>query len=213
MNIVGVDFVIEIQSISDTLNYINGLKAVIFDLDDTLYSEKDYVRSGYKAVAKTIPQVADAEKKLWESFLNRKPAIDVVLKDAGMETLKGRCLSIYRAHEPKINFYEGVDEMLKRLRNGGLKIGIITDGRPDGQRRKIKALGLESLVDKIIITDELGGPEYRKPNPRAFELMKEWLGVPYDKMVYIGDNIQKDFIAPEKLGIQSIWFKNPDGLY
>lgn len=206
---------IEIYKITEVLNYLDAISAVVFDLDDTLYSEKDYVRSGYKAVSKTIPQVADAEKKLWESFLGGKPAIDMVLKESGIysEPLKAHCLSVYRAHDPEIEFYEGVREMLKKLKIGGLKTGIITDGRPDGQRKKIEALGLESLVDEIIITDELGGPEYRKPNPRAFELMKERLGVPYDEMVYIGDNIRKDFIAPEELGMKSIWFRNPDGLY
>ena len=72
---------------------------------------------------------------------------------------------------------------------------------------------MESLVDYIIVTDELGGVEYRKPNPRAFETMKEKLGVEYSEMCYVGDNIKKDFVAPEKLGMRSIWFKNKDGLY
>ena len=50
---------IEINQIADVLNYIEGLKAVVFDLDDTLYGEKEYIRSGYSAVAKVIPQVRD----------------------------------------------------------------------------------------------------------------------------------------------------------
>ena len=90
-------------------------------------------------------------------------------------------------------------------------MGIITDGRPEGQYAKIRALGLN--VDELIITDELGGIEFRKPNEMAFRLMKMKMDVPYEKMVYIGDNIKKDFIAPKKLGMRSIWFKNPDGLY
>ena len=54
---------IEINQIADVLNYIEGLKAVVFDLDDTLYGEKEYIRSGYSAVAKVIPQVENAERK------------------------------------------------------------------------------------------------------------------------------------------------------
>ena len=46
---------IEITEITEVMNYIEGLSAVVFDLDDTLYSEKEYVRSGYKAVAEIIP--------------------------------------------------------------------------------------------------------------------------------------------------------------
>ena len=92
-------------------------------------------------------------------------------------------------------------------------MGVITDGRSEGQRAKIKALGLDELVDHIIITDELGGVEYRKPNKTAFVKMQELLDVPFEEMCYIGDNIKKDFVAPNMLGMRSIWFRNMDGLY
>lgn len=75
---------IEITEIIEVMNYIEGLSAVVFDLDDTLYCEKEYVHSGYKAVAEIIPQVDDAEEKLWKAFEEKKPAIDTVLKDEGI---------------------------------------------------------------------------------------------------------------------------------
>lgn len=89
---------IEIDEITEVLDYIEDLSAVVFDLDDTLYSEKEYVRSGYKAVAEMIPQIADAEEKLWCAFEEKKPAINVVLKNAGIYSneLKDRCLNVYR---------------------------------------------------------------------------------------------------------------------
>ena len=59
---------IEITDILDAEQHIEGLKGVIFDLDDTLYSEKEYIRSGYKAVAQRLPEVTDAESKLWFFF-------------------------------------------------------------------------------------------------------------------------------------------------
>ena len=43
--------------------------------------------------------------------------------------------------------------------------------------------------------------------------MQERMGVPFERMAYIGDNIRKDFTSPENLGMLSIWFRNPDGLY
>ena len=206
---------IEINNILDMELHINGLKAIIFDMDDRLYGEKEYVRSGYRQIAKILPQVQDAEGKLWSLFEAKKAAIDELLICEGLnsEELKQKCLRIYRFQEPEIHLYEGVENLLRQLRNKGFLLGVITDGRPEGQRAKIKALGLESLVDYIIVTDELGGVEYRKPNPRAFETMKEKLGVEYSEMCYVGDNIKKDFVAPEKLGMRSIWFKNKDGLY
>ncbi len=206
---------VEIHKITDTMYHIDGLKVVVFDLDDTLYSEKEYVRSGYHAVAKLMPQVADTERKLWTAFENKKSAIDEVLISEGIytEELKKQCLETYRYHQPDIHLYDGVVDMLVELRKKGYLLGIITDGRPEGQRAKIKALNLEEYTDHIIITDELGGIEYRKPNEKPFILMKERFGVEYAEMCYMGDNTRKDFVAPQKLGIKSIWFRNTDGLY
>lgn len=206
---------IEISRVTEVKQHIDGLKAIIFDLDDTLYGEKEYVRSGYHAVAGILPQVEDCEEKLWSAFGERKSVFDEVLKNEGIYTneLKQMCLRTYRLQQPDIHLYDGVTGMLVQLRIAGYKLGIITDGRPEGQRAKIKALGLREYVDHIIITDELGGIEYRKPNDTAFCMMKEKLDVEFSEMCYVGDNIKKDFIAPEKLGMKSICFNNQNGLY
>lgn len=206
---------IEIQNITDIQQHLNGLKAVIFDLDDTLYSEKEYVKSGYAAVAQVLPNVENAEAKLWKAFEEKKSAIDDLLCSENIysEELKRKCLEVYRLHQPSIHLYDEAAEMLTQLRREGFLIGIITDGRPEGQRAKIKALGLTELVDRIIITDELGGIEYRKPNEKAFVIMKDQLIVEYGEMCYVGDNINKDFIAPEKLGMKTFFINNINGIY
>lgn len=206
---------IKITSITEVKKHLHGLQAVIFDLDDTLYGEKEYVRSGYRAIADILPQVEQMEEKLWQAFKQKKSAIDEVLMAEGIytEELKQQCLLVYRFHQPDIHLYKGTRELLCKLRADGYKLGIITDGRPEGQRAKIKALRLNELVDPIIVTDELGGVEYRKPNKVAFERMQDLLGVPFNEMCYVGDNVKKDFIAPEMLGIRSIWYRNSDGLY
>lgn len=206
---------IEIHDILEVKNHLNGMRAVIFDMDDTLYGEKEYVRSGYHQIAKLLPQVERAEEKLWHLFEEKKQAIDELLIMEGIdsEERKKECLDAYRYQKPEIHLYAGVERMLLELKAEGYFLGVITDGRPEGQRAKIEALGLEKLVDHIIVTDELGGVQYRKPNPLAFQRMKERAGVEYSGMCYIGDNIRKDFIAPGQLGMRSIWFKNKDGLY
>ena len=68
-------------------------------------------------------------------------------------------------------------------------------------------------MDEIIVTDELGGVEYRKPNDAAFRLMADKMCIDFEHMCYVGDNIQKDFISPQKLGMRCIWIRNDDGLY
>lgn len=185
------------------------IKGVIFDLDDTLYSEKEYVKSGYKAVSDYLG--GDYEVKLWSFFEAGKPAIDELLKELGRETEKEETLRIYRAHKPKIHLYPGVAEMIENLKAKGIKVGIITDGRPEGQRNKLDALGLK--VDDVIITDELGGIQFRKPCDIAFRIMvTRWRLNPAD-VVYVGDNPVKDVQAPQQLGMKSMLVKNEDGVY
>ena len=99
------------------------------------------------------------------------------------------------------------------LKEKGIKVGIITDGRPNGQRAKILALGLLSLVDDVIITDELGGEQFRKPCDIAFRIMQRKWQIPFGEMIYVGDNPAKDFAAPRQLGMKSLQFYCENGLY
>lgn len=189
-----------------------ALKGVIFDLDDTLYSEIQYVRSGYKAISDAMG-VDEMEKELWRSFLSNALAIDAVLEARGMLARKQECLNIYRNQMPEINLYHGVEKMLRQLKGQGVKVGIITDGRPESQRAKLEALGLMDLVDDVIITDELGGSQFRKPCDIAFRIMQTRWKLPFEQIVYVGDNAHKDFQAPRQLGMKGIWFNNGEGLY
>lgn len=206
---------LEIKSLIDAKEYLLQNAVVIFDLDDTLYSEKDYVRSGFEQISRHYVNIENMADKLWASFENGEKAIDTVLKKEGLfspETVSC-CLDIYRNHYPDITIYPEAEELLYALQNSGIRLGMITDGRPEGQRAKIKALGIERYFEKIIITDELGGVDFRKPNTKAFEEMQKHFNTPYSSMVYIGDNPKKDFIAPKKLKMNSVYFKNPKGLY
>jgi putative hydrolase of the HAD superfamily len=200
---------IEIDKILDVEQYLDDIDVVIFDLDDTLYSEKQYVRSGYGKIAEFLDK-KELASVMWSIFERGGQAIDEALKSVDLLDKKAEALRIYRGQKPDIELYPGVRELLERIQEKK-KIGIITDGRPEGQRAKLEALKIQ--VDKIIITDELGGMEFRKPNEKAFRIMQEFFQVPFKQMVYIGDNAKKDFVAPEKLGMKSIYFKNTDGLY
>ena len=193
-------------------NMLKNTKGIIFDLDDTLYSEKEYVKSGYNAVAKYLgnPTYADL---LWKYFEASEPAIDKLLVQIGNESQKEQVLNVYRSHMPTIKVSENVIETINTLRNRGIKIGLITDGRPIGQRNKIKALKIENLFDDIIITDELGGDQFRKPNDISFRIMQCRWKIPFEDIVYVGDNFEKDFMAPKQLGMQWIWINNNQGIY
>ena len=142
---------IEIKKTTEVLDFLDDIDAVIFDLDDTLYLEKDYVKSGYDAVEKAFNKIPDMSKKLYFEFENKnKQVIDTVLKNENLLT----------------------EEIETAFTDLGKKLGLITDGRTESQRAKIKALKIEEFFDYIIVTDELGGIEFRKPNEKAFTIMQ-----------------------------------------
>ncbi len=187
------------------------LSGVIFDLDDTLYNEIDYIRSGFRAVSDRLG--GGFEERLLGFFEAGTAPIDALLRELGRQEEKAALLAVYRAHRPDIRLNAGAEALLRSLRAKGLRLGIVTDGRPEGQRNKLAALGLESLVDDIIITDELGGAQFRKPCDIAFRILQTRWRLPAAEIAYVGDNPVKDFQGPKQLGMLPIWYRNPDGLY
>ena len=197
------------------------IKAVVFDLDDTLISEKEYIKSGYCHIAEIIEARFSIDKnKVFDDLMNlfRVSPLNVfnrLYDKYQIEYSKEMILDLvkeYRGHFPDIQFYDDVLTCLSELNKSGIKVGIITDGYTITQRQKLKALKADEYFDEIIVTDELGR-DYWKPNPKAFELMKEKLKVNFDEMIYVGDNLKKDFISPNRLGMLSIAIKREDGVY
>lgn len=183
------------------------IKAIVFDLDDTLIPELEYVKSGFRAVANHFDK-PDLYDKMLSLFLSDK---NNVYDRAGLtETECAEAVCIYRAHKPDMKLDEDVLKVLWTLKESGYMLGIITDGRPEGQRNKIEALGLEGLMDHIIVTDELGGMQYRKPCPVAFELMAQKLNVALDEILYVGDNPAKDFYISSILPIKTVRLYSTD---
>ena len=136
-----------------------------------------------------------------------------MLNELGCMGRKEECLEAYREQIPEIALYHGVSELIQDLKSKGIKVGIITDGRVSGQKRKLQALGLDKLIDDIIITDELGGTQFRKPCDIAFRIVQRRWSIPFEQIVYVGDNAEKDFQAPKQLGMRTLYFENEDGLY
>lgn len=185
------------------------VRGVIFDLDDTLYPEKEYVKSGFRAVSDYLS--GGYEAALWAYFEEGRKPIDELLKRLHREKDKATVLDVYRSHRPDIHLYPGASDLIAGLKRRGIRVGIITDGRPEGQRRKIEALGLD--VDDIIITDALGGVQFRKPCDIAFRIMLTRWRMNPSEAVYVGDNPAKDFQAPQQLGMKCVVVQNSEGLY
>ena len=196
-------------------------KIIIFDLDDTLISEKDYIDSGFRNVSNIFAQrynlssedVYSTMKNLFQEDTNKIfnrlfENYKIFYDDTDIKKL----VKLYREHTPNINLLEDARLVLENLRRNNIKIGIITDGYKETQNKKIEVLNLENIVEKIIVTDELG-KEYWKPDKRSFEMMKKYFGVEYSEMIYVGDNLKKDFLAPNELGMLSIQIERKEGIY
>ncbi|MDO7136448.1 MULTISPECIES: HAD family hydrolase [Algibacter] len=182
----------------------------VFDLDDTLYKEIDFLKSAYREISQYISDKSDFEAKaiydkMITSYYNGANPFQTVLDFVQSEEITiSALLDIYRNHEPNIILTESHQDILTYLKTNVYKIGLITDGRSIQQRSKLKALGLTEYFDDIIISEEFGS---EKPNVKNFNFYLDKYGENY-KYIYIGDNTKKDFIAPNALNWISICLRD-----
>lgn len=189
------------------------LRGVVFDMDDTLYLERDYVRSGFQAVAAALGN-AQAFDFLWGHFLQgtRRNTFDLLAKEFDRAIHVPDLVEIYRSHQPSIDLIETYRPLIAELREAGIPVGLISDGPAISQRRKAEALGLPDLIDHLVLTGEWG-VDFYKPHRRAFHFFSDRWSLPPESLVYIGDNPEKDFIAPNALGWGSVRLRMPGGLH
>lgn len=183
----------------------------IFDLDDTLYDEISYVKSGFKAVAYDLK--VNLNWSLEESFefmlsvLNKEgrgSVFDRLLAHNGISNKKlvNHCVKIYRHHYPDIRLSADTESFLKRNARSR-KIYLVTDGHKIVQDLKIKALKLDSFFEKIYITHRYG-IRHAKPSIYCFQLIKKREACDWKQMFYVGDNPFKDFVNLNPLGVSTI---------
>jgi putative hydrolase of the HAD superfamily len=169
-------------------------KTIVFDLDDTLISEIDYLKSAFQEIAEHI----DAENKnlyneMFQWYQNKENVflnLQNQYKNTKVSDLKNK----YRNHFPNFNPNSKTRDLLIELKGRGHFLGLITDGFSITQRNKIKALDIENLFDLIIISEEFGS---EKPDEANFKVFHKFGTTEY---YYIADNVAKDFITPNKLG-------------
>lgn len=184
---------------------------VAFDLDDTLYSERDFVASGMRAAgdmlaAKYGRSVAWGEMLVaaFERGANAFDSIDSELRRFGSSTAEElpALLDAYRFHTPEIALRADARRLLDALQQKGVRMALITDGRARTQRAKIEALGLNTYIapDCIFISEEVGAEKISGEAMAAVvRMFPEASG-----FTYIGDNPAKDFYAANRLGWRTI---------
>jgi putative hydrolase of the HAD superfamily len=189
----------------------------VFDIDDTLYLERDYVHSGFEAVGRWAAKwlhIEDFAERCWSSFeaAQRGSIFDDVLRESGKQPtteLVSALVEVYRTHTPSITLAADASEALHAILFTA-SVAIVSDGPAVSQSRKVDALGLGSFAAPIVLTEILGA-EFRKPHPRAFEQVEQRR--PAGVYLYIADNPLKDFAGPKQLGWITVRVRRPSGLH
>lgn len=172
-------------------------KTVVFDLDDTLALEIEYLTSAFHEIAQKVDdQNPNLYTVLWDAFQHKENPFACVSELYPQYTVVD-LLQLYRNHFPSYP-ENNCKSQLEQLKYRGCILGLVTDGYSITQRNKLKALGIENLFDLIIISEEFGSA---KPTAANFEVFHQFRTTEY---YYIADNPSKDFVSPNALGWQTI---------
>lgn len=191
-----------------------GGRAVLFDLDDTLYPEREFVDGGFDAVARFLAGTsgraeADLAARLWalHGRDGRGHLFDTLLAELGLADapeLVPACLLVYRTHPTRLRPFPGIVPLLDRLRGSGVRTGLVSDGNAAVQSRKLAGLaGVAERLDAVVFTDELG-PGHAKPSPISFLVACRLLDASPSATIYVGNDPRKDFIGARGAGLRTI---------
>ena len=171
-------------------------KVIVFDLDDTLYNEIDFLKSAYKEIASIISDellldYTTIYEQMLEFYHAKKNVFSEILSQYKLIYSCQDLLNLYRNHKPNIKLTSDRKDVISWLKCNDISMGILTDGRSLTQRNKIEALGLNKYISEIVISEEFGS---EKPNINNYKHFETIFG--QAQYFYIGDNIKKDFVTP-----------------
>lgn len=178
------------------------MAVVVFDMDDTLYDEMTYVQSGFSAVAEFLSNgygisSEDAIMVMNNELMDngRGQVFDSVLKHFNIwsKYIVLKCLAVYRTHTPDIRLLDDALECLSLLMPD-YPMYLVTDGNKMVQNMKVKALGIEQYMKYCFITHRYG-IRHSKPSPYVFHKIADREKVDFNRVMYIGDNPNKDFVG------------------
>jgi len=186
------------------------MKAVVFDLDNTLFDSEQYFSGAFKSISEYLAKkcrsnqsdIHDKLMKLWNEKTSMYPHLfEELLNSLGLENELENIIKIFNEYDGKLKPYQDVIPTLKELKKRNYKLGIVTDGNVERQKRKIKSLGFADFFDIIVFTKELNNP---KPSEIPFQEVINKLEVSPQKSFYVGDNPLIDFEGAKKVGLKTI---------
>jgi len=204
------------------------MKALLVDLDDTLLDYSGGVDECWSAACETvsgpagvesaalIDAVRKARRWFWDDpERHRRERVDMLgawrkIVEHGFEELGAPSTPLAAAAAEDfaarrwavMRLFPGVIDALGRLREAGVAMALVTNGDKSQQRRKIERYDLARFFDTILIEGEFGAG---KPEEIVYLHVLERLGVPAREAWMVGDNIEWDVAAPQRLGLRGVW--------
>ena len=200
------------------------IKAVVFDLDNTLYAydpldqeagqrvqdftcrmlgiSKDRYQEAYQfgraETKRKLGNVASSHNRLlyFQKMLEYMKVKPMPLSLQMYEMYWGTFLE-------KMQLFPGARSLIDSLCEKGIMIAVCTDLTAHIQHRKLIALGLSDDIFCLVTSEEAGR---EKPASEMFALCLEKLGLPAEEVCYIGDNYSKDIVGAKACGMKAIWF-------
>lgn len=183
--------------------------AVLFDLDDTLYSRQRFVLSGFAAVSRALHRTRGIDPRAAFAVLCRAHR---TARGRELQALASACglaasmvpglVDVIREHAPRLRLPRASARVLETLRDGW-RVGIVTNGPPDIQARKVEALGLARLVDTVVFAHATGSGA-GKPDPAPFLEAARRLGVAPARTVFVGDDPVADIAGARGVGMYAV---------
>jgi putative hydrolase of the HAD superfamily len=197
-------------------------RAVLFDLDDTLYQRREVFRAWAETFAHERFSTLD------ETEIHAIVDYLVQLDDNGYTTrvdffsaLRQKYSQITDSVEDLLKAYqrdyialfsldEPVSVLLHALRDAHIPFGIVTNGLTDQQTRKIKALGFDQLTSCLFISEQFG---VQKPDASIFLAAADCLHTDPRQVLFVGDNPRNDIWGAHQVGMHTVWMRTPDNYW
>ncbi len=201
-------------------------KAVIFDIDDTLYNYREANAHGMEALCRYAQRELGIDEAAFRADYDRVMAfqmrergetagchsrairLQLLLEERGLPLRHAAAMNdlYWNALLEVIVPSPGVTELIAAAKKRGLRLGVGSDMTADWQLKKLEKLGLLDAMDFVVTSEEAG---VEKPHPALFRLCAEKAGCLPEECLFIGDNLRKDVLGAENAGMEALWLQ-PD---
>lgn len=186
------------------------IKALIFDLDNTLYDEKIY----FLEVFRKFAEINHINFELFDNNFNDDLCVNSadifgdLLKKINIYSpqKQNELFQLYKIIDVKLDLYEDAKDIIEFAKQNNIKIGLITNGVLDAQKNKVKCLNIEHTFDAIIYAREFG-KDFEKPHKKPFEKLLRDLEMDFNSILFIGDNPYTDIIGAKLFGLKTVFLK------